>query len=170
MPGSDFRVLLDTFNDRWVAAASFLSTALLVELLSLAGEWTASYYENVDPSAPCEPVGFFGSAGAASPYWQAIAREFMERWVHHSQIRRALNLGSLAEDEFVYVGANVAAATAGVDATNDNGNWVIADVCLGDATQTADILTRAHTSDEVRALATGPSDAVDLLARFAGRP
>src|SRR3954471_20956509 len=88
MPGSDFRVLLDTFNDRWVPVAGFFSTAVLVELLRLTGEWTASYYENVDPSAPCEPVGFFGSTGETSPFWQAIAREYMERWVHHSQIRR----------------------------------------------------------------------------------
>ena len=28
MPGADFRVLLDTFNDRWVAASRFLSTEL----------------------------------------------------------------------------------------------------------------------------------------------
>jgi uncharacterized protein (TIGR03083 family) len=86
LPGTDFRTLLDTFNDRWVAAARFLSPELLVELLRLAGDWTASYYEAVDPSAPGEPVGFFGATGA-SPSWQAIAREYLERWVHHSQIR-----------------------------------------------------------------------------------
>ena len=43
MPDADFRTLLDTFNDRWVAAARFLSTDLVIELLDLAGEWTASY-------------------------------------------------------------------------------------------------------------------------------
>lgn len=93
LPGADFRTILDSFNDRWVAAAGFLSTDLLVELLRLTGEWTAAYYDEVDPSAPGEPVGFFGSPGEPSPFWQAIAREFVERWVHHSQVRRAVGLG-----------------------------------------------------------------------------
>src|SRR5438477_224925 len=90
LPGVDFRTLLDTFNDRWVAAAGFLSTELVTELLSRTGEWTAAYYGAVDPDAPGEPVGFFGSRGESSPFWHAIAREYVERWVHHSQIRRAL--------------------------------------------------------------------------------
>ena len=34
LPGADFRTILDSFNDRWVAAAGFLSTDLLVELLA----------------------------------------------------------------------------------------------------------------------------------------
>src|SRR4051794_24054442 len=45
MPGSDFRTLLDTFNDRWVAAARFFSNNLVIELLRLTGEWTFEYYE-----------------------------------------------------------------------------------------------------------------------------
>lgn len=110
LPGADFPTLLDSFNDRWVAAARFLSTGLLVELLRLAGDWTWSYYDSVDPLAPCEPVGFFGSTGDASPFWQAIAREYMERWVHHSQIRRALGMGSLADAPFLEVGAAIAVA------------------------------------------------------------
>lgn len=170
LPGADFRTLLDTFNDRWVAAARFLSADLLVELLRLAGEWTSSYYDSVDPLAPCEPVGFFGPTGEPSPFWQAIAREYMERWVHYSQIRRALALGSLAEESFVRVGAEVAASAARVDATDVGGTWTLGPVSLGSSQQTADILTRAHTADEIRSLVDGPQDAVDLLAMFAGRP
>jgi uncharacterized protein (TIGR03083 family) len=79
LPGADFRTLLDTFNDRWVAAAGFLSPSLLVELLRLTGEWTAAYYRAVDPMAPGEPVGLFGGHGSSSPFWQAIAREYIER-------------------------------------------------------------------------------------------
>jgi hypothetical protein len=45
LPDADFRTLLNTFNDRWVAAARYLSAELLVELLRLSGEWTAEYYE-----------------------------------------------------------------------------------------------------------------------------
>jgi uncharacterized protein (TIGR03083 family) len=91
LPGADFQTLLDAFNDRWVAAARFLSTDLLIELLRLTGEWTARYYEAVDPRAPGEPVRLFAADGHSSPFWHAIAREYMERWVHHSQIRRALD-------------------------------------------------------------------------------
>lgn len=173
VPGADFRTLLDTFNDRWVAAARFLSTDLVIELLRLAGEWTAIYYEEVDPAAPGEPVGFFGATGSSSPFWHAVAREYIERWVHHSQIRRAVGLGSLSGEQFLRVGIEVAAAAAGVEAgipTEQNGSWALGPVALGPAQQTADILTRAHTAEDVRLLVDGPASAVDVLASFAGRP
>ena len=102
LPGADFRTLLDAFNDRWVTTARFMSPLLLIELLRLTGEWTAAYYESVDPDAPGEPVGLFGaSRDSSSPFWQAIAREYLERWIHHSQIRRALGLRSLADAQFL---------------------------------------------------------------------
>lgn len=173
LPGADFRTLLDTFNDRWVAAARFLSTDLVIELLRLTGEWTAAYYGRVDPTAPGEPVGFFGASGHSSPFWQAMAREYVERWVHHSQIRRAVGLPSLAGEPFLHVGVEVAAAAAGVEPsvpTEPDGLWALGPVTLGDAQQAADILTRAHAPDEIRALASGPAEAVDFLATFAGRP
>jgi uncharacterized protein (TIGR03083 family) len=172
-PGADFRTLLDTFNDRWVAAAAFLSTELVVELLRLTGEWTAADYGAVDPDAPGEFVGFFGGSGSCSPNWQAIAREYVERWVHHSQIRRALGLASLAERLFLVAGVEVAAAAGGLEPgipTGADGPWALGSVVLGPATQTADILTRAHTADEVRALVSGPAKSVELLAAVAGRP
>lgn len=173
LPGADFRTLLDTFNDRWVTAASFLSAELLIELLRLTGEWTACYYEAVDPEAPGEPVGFFGATGQSSPFWHAIAREYVERWVHHSQIRRALGLNSLASEPFLRVGIEVVAAAARVEPSApsvQDGAWSVGPVVLGPAQQAADILTRAHIADEVRSLVSGPSEAVDLLAAFAGRP
>jgi uncharacterized protein (TIGR03083 family) len=173
MPGADFRALLDAFNDRWVAAAGFLSTELVIELLRLAGEWTAEYYRAVDPEALGEPVGFFGARGAHSPFWHAIAREYVERWVHHSQIRRALGLGSLAEREFLVPGIEVAAVAGRVEPgipSEPDGDWTLDTVVLGRAQQAADILTRAHTAEEVRHLAMGPAAGVELLAAFAGRP
>ncbi len=105
-PGLNFRQLLDGFNEQWVEAARFLSPPLLIELLRLAGEWTAAFYTEVDPQRPGEPVGFFGARGTmsssatspASPYWQAIAREYVERWVHQHQIRRALGCPDLGRE------------------------------------------------------------------------
>lgn len=173
LPGADFRTLLDTFNDRWVAAAGFLSTELVVELLRLTGGWTAAFYGAVDPGAPAEPVMFFGSRGSNSPYWQAIAREYVERWVHHSQIRRALGLGSLAERRFLVAGIEVAATAGGVTASipdEPDGPWSLDAIVLGPADRAADILTRAYTADEVRALVSGPAESVELLVAFAGRP
>ena len=171
-PGTSFMELLDTFNDRWVSAAAFLSPEILIELLRLTGQSTADYYSSVDPASEGEHVGFFGGRGPTSPFWQAIAREYLERWVHHSQIRRALGLGSLADREFVGVGVAVVAAIAKVDVgqPEEGGAWSFGDVVLGDDSQTADILTRGFTAEEVRARATGPAKAVDQLALIAGRP
>jgi uncharacterized protein (TIGR03083 family) len=87
--GMDFRTALDRFNDRWVEAAGFFSPPLLVELLERSGEWTLDWYRAVDSDSLGEPVGFFAAAGP-SPYWQIAAREYVERWVHHHQIRRAV--------------------------------------------------------------------------------
>jgi uncharacterized protein (TIGR03083 family) len=163
---------LDVFNDRWVAAAAFLSTDLLMELLRLAGEWTADFYARVDPEAPGEPVGLFGVTSGTSPFWHAIAREYMERWAHHSQIRRALGLRSLAEEPFVRVGVEVAAAAARVEPgipDGPGGPWALGPLVLGDARQAADVLTRAHGAEEVRTLVSGPADFVELFAAVAGR-
>ncbi len=172
LPGADFRTLLDTFNDRWVAAARFLSPELVIELLRITGEQTAAYYDAVDPDTPGEPVGFFGAHGSSSPFWHAIAREYVERWVHHAQVRRALGLASPAQP-FLRVGIEVAAAASRVEPgipAEDGGAWMLGPVALGPAQQAADILTRAHTADEVRRLVTGPPESVELLAAFAGRP
>jgi uncharacterized protein (TIGR03083 family) len=173
LPGVDFRTLLDTFNDRWVAAAGFFSPALLIELLRLTGAWTADYYESVDPEAPGEPVGLFGSQGQPSPFWHSIAREYLERWVHQSQILRALGRPSLADEPFLSVGLAVVAAVARVDVETPaaaGGSYRLGDVMLGPVQQTADVLTRAHTQDEIRALLDGPPASVDLFAGFMGRP
>jgi hypothetical protein len=170
---TDFRTLLDAFNDSWVATARFMSPALLIELLCLSGEWTASYYESVDPEAPGEPVGLFGARlDETSPFWQAIAREYLERYVHHSQIRRALALGSLADPEFLSTGIAVVAAMARMEPVipaDPEGNWGFGHVVLGPAEQAADILTRAHTAERIRQLARGPAGVIEVLAAVAGR-
>jgi uncharacterized protein (TIGR03083 family) len=174
LPGSDVRTLLDTFNDRWVAAANFLSPNLLVELLGLTGEWTAEYYESIDPLTDGESVGLFGARqNESSPFWQAIAREYLERWIHHSQIRRALGLSSLSDRRFLVPGIEVVGAVARLEPiipTTPDGTWSIGPIALGSTEQAAAILTRAHTADEVCELASGPSEAVQLFAAAIGRP
>jgi hypothetical protein len=81
--------------DQWVVATRFFSTELVVELLRLVGEWSDAFYRQVGlDTISREPVGFFG-ADAPSPYWQVIAREYVERFVHQSQIRRAIGAPEL---------------------------------------------------------------------------
>lgn len=169
-PGLDLRGLLDAFNDGWVHTARFLSPALVIELLRTTGDWTAAFYGAVDLDAPCEPVGFFGSTGGPAPYWQAIAREYVERWVHHSQIRRAVGMPSLAHEPFVRAGVEVVAAAAGAEPRHGSDGWHIGSLALGGDQQAADVLTRAHTADELRALLDGPADAVDLAVAAFARP
>lgn len=110
-PGLDFRLLLDGFNEQWVTASSFLSPALVVGLLRLTGEWTAAFYEEIDLESSGEPVGFFAATGP-SPYWQIAAREYVERWVHQHQIRRALGRRDLGDQFLEPVAAVVARSLA----------------------------------------------------------
>ena len=174
LPGTDFRTLLDTFNDRWVAAAKFLSPSLLIELLGLTGDWTAAYYERVDPLTDGESVGLFGARqGDSSPFWQAIAREYFERWIHHSQIRRALSLSSLADRGFLVPGVEVVGAIARLEPgipTSTDDTWSIGPMGLGSAEQAAAIMTRAYTAEEVSELTSGPPEVVGLFAAAIGRP
>lgn len=169
-PGVDFRTLLNTFNDQWVEAARFLSPQMLIELLAMSGEGTRRYYRDVDPTSDGEPVPMFNvEMGTPSPFWQAIAREFLERWAHHSQILRALDRPSLALPALLEVGVRIVASAAGAPATapsESGGDWAIGPLVLGRTQQTADILTLAHTEDEVRQLVQGPTE---LVAEFATR-
>ncbi len=94
-PSLDLRGLLDGFNEEWVTAAGFISTPQLVDLLALVGEWSDVFYRTVGiHTAAREPVGFF-AATEPSPYWQLIAREYAERVIHQSQVRRAIGAPEL---------------------------------------------------------------------------
>jgi uncharacterized protein (TIGR03083 family) len=179
-PGLSFRQLLDGFNEQWVEAALFLSPPLVIELLRLAGEWTAAFYMEVDPHRPGEPVGFFGAQGTASdsttsptsPYWQAIAREYVERWVHQHQIRRALARADLGrgflEPAAATVGRSFAAHLPDFDAAlgtvvqpavDDVGTWSL--------TRSAEGWSFADGADSDAAvvLSLSQADATPVLSR-----
>ena len=114
-PGLNFRQLLDGFNEQWVTAAEFLSPELIVALLDATGRWTADFYSSVDPHELNEPVGLF-AVQDASPYWQISAREYLERFIHQHQIRRATRRPDLGREFLVAAGevvAHMIAAHAG---------------------------------------------------------
>jgi uncharacterized protein (TIGR03083 family) len=104
--GLTWRGLLCGFNEQWVDASRFVSDVLVVELLGLSGQWSADFYSSLDLEEVGEPVQFFGANGP-SPYWQIVAREYMERWEHHHQIRRAVDAPDLGEP-FLQPAADVA--------------------------------------------------------------
>lgn len=172
-PGLDFRELLDGFNDQWVEAARFLSPRLLLGLLRLVGKESAAFYETIDPMTAGEPVPLFSPpAGEGSPYWHAIVREYLERWTHHSQIRRALGRPSLADSPFLEVGARIVATVAELPVVVPaTGDVTLGPLTLGSRGQAADLLTLAHHEADAIALIGGPDDAVRAFAaRIARRP
>jgi uncharacterized protein (TIGR03083 family) len=109
VPGSSFDelfVLLDRFNERWVEAAMHLGVPLLLDLLHHSGAWSHDWYATVDPDRAGESIAWVGPDPA--PYWLLGAREYLERWVHHNQIRRAIGQGPLAEARWVHPAAGTA--------------------------------------------------------------
>ena len=83
-----FLELISSFNEEWVTTASFLSPPLTIDLLRLTGTWTANWYASVPPERVGEAVHWLGPEPA--PYWLIAGREYVERWVHHHQIARAV--------------------------------------------------------------------------------
>jgi uncharacterized protein (TIGR03083 family) len=87
-PGEDPAVWLDEFNQLWVDAARRISPDVLTELIDLAGRRFEEHVVGLDPGAIGRPVGW-ATQDAPAPVWLDIAREYMERYVHQDQIRRA---------------------------------------------------------------------------------
>lgn len=187
-PGLTFMQLLDGFNEQWVTAAEFFSTDVIIELLRVVGAWSDTFYLHVGlDTMSREPVGFFADA-EPSPYWKLIGREYAERVIHQSQIRRAIGATELggalmAAHARVCVHA-LAAWLRGYDAAEGatiamtfdgigtwrwqraGAAWLVAEGARttdAHVTIAADwavrVLTRGATVDEARAATTASGDA-----------
>jgi Mycothiol maleylpyruvate isomerase N-terminal domain len=105
-PGLTIHALLNGFNEQWVTASRFLSNTLVIQLLAFVGDSSEAFYRDVGlDTTSREPVGLFAET-KPSPYWQVIAREYLERFIHQSQIRRAAARPEL-EGELVTAAARV---------------------------------------------------------------
>jgi uncharacterized protein (TIGR03083 family) len=96
----DLMTSLDRFNEQWVDTAGFFSPALILDLLRITGEWTHRWYASVDSDRLGETIHWISPIDP-QPYWLLAAREYLERWIHHLQIRRAVNSAGLDGARYV---------------------------------------------------------------------
>jgi hypothetical protein len=92
--GEDLDTWLNRFNQQWVDASQRISPALLIELINVAGLRFEEHVATLDLDAVGAPVQWATGADPA-PVWLDVAREYMERYVHQQQIRRAAGRPSL---------------------------------------------------------------------------
>jgi uncharacterized protein (TIGR03083 family) len=87
---ADLAALVNRLNAQGVAVYRRLSPAVLIALLRVACEASASFHESLDPFTPATfAVSWAGED--VSLNWFDTARELTERWHHQQQIRLAAN-------------------------------------------------------------------------------
>jgi len=87
-PGEALGRFIDRINEEWVVACRRLSTDVLLTMLYEFMGQTTDYWAKLDLDVLGEPVSWAGSESA--PRWLDAARDYSEFWVHHVQIREAL--------------------------------------------------------------------------------
>lgn len=91
---------LGRLNAEWVSAASRLSPAVLVDLLSDSGPRVAAALSARAPGEPALwPVAWAGED--ASAHWLDVGREYTERWHHQDQIREAVGQPGLTRTDLL---------------------------------------------------------------------
>jgi uncharacterized protein (TIGR03083 family) len=86
----DLVCLVNRLNAEGVAVYRRLSPPLLIELMRMACDESARFYESLDPFAPAA-FGVSWAGEEKSLNWFDTARELTERWHHQQQIRLAVN-------------------------------------------------------------------------------
>jgi uncharacterized protein (TIGR03083 family) len=80
---------LNDANEQFVVVARGLSPRLLIDLLDHLGPQLDAVWAEVRMDEAGVPVSW--AAPDAAPVWLDVAREFSEFWVHHQQIRDAVD-------------------------------------------------------------------------------
>lgn len=94
----DVVALVQRLNHRGVSVYRNLSPPVLIDLMMLACEQSASFHESLDPFAPAAfAVSWAGDE--TSPNWFDTARELTERWHHQQQIRLTTDRPGIMEPE-----------------------------------------------------------------------
>jgi uncharacterized protein (TIGR03083 family) len=89
-PAAGIAELVNRLNREGVAVYGRLSPAVLIELMQVACDASATFHERLDPFASARfAVSWAGEM--ESPNWFDTARELTERWHHQQQIRLAAN-------------------------------------------------------------------------------
>ena len=95
--GQDFGGWLDGFNRQWVQAAERISPALLTDLIGQCSRQFEELVATLDLAAMGGSVGW-ATGSEPAPVWLDVAREYMERFVHQSQIRDATGRPALPRE------------------------------------------------------------------------
>jgi uncharacterized protein (TIGR03083 family) len=97
--GESLPTFLNRTNDRWVEETRFLSPRLLVDLLTCTGQLLHRMWADANLDQLGEGVWWAGVE--AAPVWLDVARDYSEDWIHHQQIRDAVEQPGLTSPEFL---------------------------------------------------------------------
>lgn len=87
---NDVVTLVNRLNREGVTVYRRLSPAVLIDMMKIACEQSASFHESLDPFTDAVfPVSWAGESRSLN--WFDTARELTERWHHQQQIRLATN-------------------------------------------------------------------------------
>lgn len=98
---TDVVALVNRLNEEGVTVYRRLSPRVLIDLMKLACEQSASFHESLDPFAPAA-FGVSWAGEATSLNWFDTARELTERWHHQQQIRLAVNRPGIMTPELYH--------------------------------------------------------------------
>jgi hypothetical protein len=92
---------LNRLNADWVSAMKRVSPQMLIFLLEFTGPPFCNYFMSLNPfEKSVLAVDWAGET--ESKNWMEIAREYTEKWLHHQQIRDAVNKPALMIRELYY--------------------------------------------------------------------
>lgn len=97
----DVVALVNRLNEEGVTVYRRLSPPVLIDMMKMACEQSASFHESLDPFAPAA-FGVSWAGEATSLNWFDTARELTERWHHQQQIRVATNRPGIMTPELYH--------------------------------------------------------------------